>query len=109
MKKPYQLRLDEEMINQVKELAESSDRSTNAEFRRLIRKSLEYNIINPKSAFYAESDDLPCIELKKFAKRERLPCETKQQLMELAFKISENALTHLEQETIDNVLTLNLR
>lgn len=59
MKKPYQLRLDEEMINQVKENAKLNDRSVNAEFRSLIRKSLEntsncgiYKITNQEGYFY---------------------------------------------------------
>ncbi len=41
MKKPYQLRLDEEMIQEVKKRAKENDRSVNAEFRQLIRKALE--------------------------------------------------------------------
>ncbi len=102
MKKPYQLRLEEEMIDQVKDLAIISDRSTNAEFRHLIKKSLT-NVSD------SNLTEVPCPELKKFANREKIPCETKQQLIELAFKISENALTYLEQDTIDNVLNINLR
>jgi group I intron endonuclease len=59
MKKPYQLRLDEDMIETVKRLAIENDRSVNSEFRNLIRKSLQgfniagvYKITNEQGFFY---------------------------------------------------------
>ena len=41
MKKPYQLRLDEQMIEEVKKRAVENDRSANSEFRNLIAKALK--------------------------------------------------------------------
>ncbi|MEY3501298.1 MAG: catalytic domain [Bacteroidota bacterium] len=62
MKKPYQLRLDEEMIVEVQKLAEKNMRSVNSEFRQLIKKSLIENVIcgvykitNPDGFFYIGS------------------------------------------------------
>lgn len=43
MKKPYQLRLDEQMIEEVKKRALENDRSANSEFRNLITKALKIN------------------------------------------------------------------
>lgn len=59
MKKPYQLRLDEDMIAEVKQLAEKNMRSVNSEFRTLLKKSLSetkkcgiYKITNPDGFYY---------------------------------------------------------
>ena len=41
MKIPYQIRIDEELLNKVKKSAKDSERSVNAEIRYLIKKSLK--------------------------------------------------------------------
>lgn len=62
MKKPYQLRLDEDMIAEVKQLAEKNMRSVNSEFRTLLKNSLSettkcgiYKITNPDGFYYIGS------------------------------------------------------
>lgn len=59
VKIPYQLRLENEMIANVKELAKKNERSVNSEFRNLIEKSLSnkiicgvYKITSPDGFFY---------------------------------------------------------
>jgi len=40
MKKPYQIRIDDELLNKVKASAKNNERSVNAEIRFLIKQAL---------------------------------------------------------------------
>lgn len=44
MKKPYQIRIDEELLKQIQESAKNNDRSVNAEIRHAIKKYLRIKI-----------------------------------------------------------------
>ena len=43
LKKPYSIRIEQELLNKVKESAKENERSVNAEIRMLIKKGLKQN------------------------------------------------------------------
>lgn len=99
MKKPYQLRLDEEMINQVKENAILNDRSVNAEFRNLIRKSLN------DTTQVDLKDEIALIKVEEVAIKNGLK-KSKPDLINLAIQIASETIKFLDDESFENVTTL---
>ena len=99
MKKPYQLRLDEQMINQVKENAILNDRSVNAEFRNLIRKSLN------DTTQVDLKDEIALIKVEEVAIKNGLK-KSKPDLINLAIQIASETIKFLDDESFENVTTL---